>query len=83
MPFGFRNCPATLHRSLDLIRSVFRYKTCLVYLDDVLIFSRKLENHIKHVDEVLPLFENACLPKSLHLPVLPQALGLPQSRAST
>lgn len=30
-------------------------KTSLVYFDDVLIFSRKLEDHTKHFDEVLTL----------------------------
>ena len=59
MPFGLRNAPATFQRSLDLILSGVRFKTCLVYLDDVLIFSRQQEDHIKHVDEVLTLLENA------------------------
>lgn len=46
MSFGLRNAPATFQR---IIPSSARFKTCLVYLDDALIFSRKLEDHIKHV----------------------------------
>lgn len=56
MSFGLRNAPATFHRSLGLPR--VRVKTFLVYLDDFLMFSRKLEDHLKHIDEVLTLLEN-------------------------
>lgn len=44
---------------MDLILSGVRFKTFLVYLDYMLISSRKLEDHIKHVDEVLTLLKNA------------------------
>lgn len=59
MPFGLSNAPATFQRSLDLILFGVRFKTCPIYLDDLLIFSRKLEDCIKHVDEVLTVLENA------------------------
>ena len=53
MPFGLTNAPASfqayandcLHDFLDLF--------CVVYLDDVLIFSETLEEHISHVKQVL------------------------------
>ena len=38
MPFGLRNAPATFQRALDIIQSGVRWKTCLVYMDDVVIF---------------------------------------------
>lgn len=44
---------------MDLNLSGVCFKTCLVYLDDVLMFSRKLEGHIKHVGEVRTLLGNA------------------------
>ena len=34
-------------------------KTCLVYLDDVIIFSKNVDEHIQHVDEVLTILRNA------------------------
>ena len=54
MPFGLTNAPATFQRGLDMVLSKYKWKTCLVYLDDVIIFSRSVEEHIQHVDEVLP-----------------------------
>lgn len=44
---------------MELIISGVRFKACLGYLYYVLIFSSKLEDHIKHVYEVLTLLENA------------------------
>ena len=40
MSFGIRNAPATFQRALDIILSGARWKTCLVYIEDVVIFSR-------------------------------------------
>lgn len=48
MPFSLRNALVIVQRSLDLILSRVRFKTCMFYLNDVLIFLRKLEDHIKN-----------------------------------
>lgn len=56
-----RNAPATFQRRLDLILSSVRFKTCLVYLNDVLIFSGKVEYYIQKVDEVFTLLENSAV----------------------
>lgn len=61
-----RNAQATFQSSLELILSVVKFKTCLVYLDDVLIFSRKFEGHSEHVDEVHKLLENAGVLLKIH-----------------
>ena len=53
MPFGLRNAPTTFHRALDIILSVVRWQTCLIYLDDVIVFSKNADTHVRHVDEVL------------------------------
>lgn len=36
-----------------MILAKFKWKTCLVYIDDIIIYSKTVEEHIKHVDEVL------------------------------
>jgi len=37
--FGLTNSPATFQRALDIILSGMTWKSCLVYLDDVIFFS--------------------------------------------
>ncbi len=59
MPFGLTNAPATFQRALDLVLSKFKWQTCLVYLDDVIIFSKDVESHVKHVDEILSCLKQA------------------------
>ena len=53
MPFGLTNAPASFQRALDFILTQFKWKSCLVYLDDVIIYSKTIEEHIRHVDEIL------------------------------
>jgi len=40
MPFGLKNAPATFQRALDIILSGVKWQSCLVYLDDVIIYSK-------------------------------------------
>ena len=58
MPFGPKRAPATFQRALDIILSRVRWQICLVYLDDVIIFSRTHE-HAHHLDTVLSLLRTA------------------------
>lgn len=53
MPFGIANAPATFQREMQ---RVFRERldvSVLVYIDDILIFSRNAEEHAEHVEWVL------------------------------
>ena len=53
LPMGLCNAPATF---MQLMNDTFRDlldKTVLVFLDDILIFSKTREEHIQHVREVL------------------------------
>lgn len=52
VPFGFRNAPAFFQRMMDQILSPFKWKNCLVYLDDIIIFSETFEQHLKDVEQV-------------------------------
>lgn len=42
MPFGLCNAPATFERMMDSILRGLKWKTCLCYLDDIVIFPRTL-----------------------------------------
>ena len=59
MLFGLRNAPATFQRVLDIILSGLRWQTCLIYLDDVIVFSKDTNEHVAHVQEVLTLLRSA------------------------
>ena len=57
MPLRLTN--ATFQRAMDILLSPFRWKSCLVYLDDIIIFSKYWEEHNVHVDEILSVVEKA------------------------
>ena len=59
MPLGLTNAPATFQRTLDIVLSSFKWRSCLVYLDDVVLFSKDVKTHIRHVDEVLGALQSA------------------------
>ena len=52
MPFGLRNAPATFQRFVDITLSGLTWKTCLVYLDDIIVFSKTPAEHMAHLDAV-------------------------------
>jgi Reverse transcriptase (RNA-dependent DNA polymerase) len=52
---------------MDIIISVIKWKTCLIYLDDVIIFSSSHDMHLKHVKEALNLLGKAGLSLKLKL----------------
>jgi Reverse transcriptase (RNA-dependent DNA polymerase) len=53
MPFGLTNAPASFQAYANDCLRDFLDLFCVVYLDDVLIFSDTLEEHITHVKQVL------------------------------
>lgn len=59
MPFGLTNAPATFQRALDIILSGLKWQMCLVYLDDVIVFSKTAEDHVRHLDLVLTRLRKA------------------------
>ena len=59
MPFGLRKAPDTFQRALGIILSGLRWQTCLIYPDDVIVFSKDTNEHVAHVDEVVTLLRSA------------------------
>jgi len=53
MTFGLRNAPSTFMRLMNEMLKEYIGKFVIVYLDDILIFSRTREEHLQHVRKVL------------------------------
>ncbi|SLM34248.1 gag polymerase env [Lasallia pustulata] len=53
MPFGLTNAPATFQAFIDKALGEFLDITCVVYLDNILIFSKDESDHEEHVRQVL------------------------------
>jgi len=53
MPFGLTNAPAQFQAYMNQALAGLIDITCIVYLDDILVFSDNEEDHIRHVKEVL------------------------------
>jgi len=59
MSFGLTNAPAMFQRALDLILSGVKWQSCLIYLEDVIVYSKTEGEHIGHVNHVLRLLRGA------------------------
>lgn len=52
MPFGLKNAPATMSRAMDKIFAKQNRKSCLVYLDDLITFSKDFDSHYNNLSEI-------------------------------
>jgi hypothetical protein len=52
MPMGLKNSPSTFQRVMDNVLKDLQNTICLVYLDDIIIFSTSLQEHIINLEKV-------------------------------
>ena len=53
MPFGLCNAVATFQRLMDLALTGLNYDICLAYLDDIILHSKTLEEHLQRLEVLL------------------------------
>jgi Reverse transcriptase (RNA-dependent DNA polymerase)/RNase H-like domain found in reverse transcriptase/Integrase zinc binding domain/Chromo (CHRromatin Organisation MOdifier) domain/gag-polyprotein putative aspartyl protease len=58
MPFGLTNAPATFQSTMNTILAPVLNKFALVYLDDILIYSKTAAEHEEHLRAVLQILKD-------------------------
>ena len=61
MPFGLCNAPATFQRAMDKIFRKERDSHIIPYFDDIIIFSKSYDEHLRHLDQALSKIKAAGL----------------------
>ena len=61
MPFGLVNAPATFQRIMSRVFREEMFKSIVCYLDDILIFSNTIEEHMNMIGKVLERLINVGL----------------------
>ena len=61
MPFGLCNAPATFQRLMENCFGDINMQSCLIYLDDIVVFSRTFEEHVERLSLVFERLAEAGL----------------------
>jgi len=61
MPFGLNNVPTTFQSCMNHVFNKQLRKYFLVFFDDLLIYNKTWEEHLKHEDEISGIMEKQSL----------------------
>ena len=61
MPFGLTNTPATFQQLMEACLGDLNLHWCIIYLDDIVIFSKDLISHLERLEAVFQKLEKAGL----------------------
>ena len=59
MPFGYKKGPCIFQHIMQNVLAPFLWIFALVYIDDIVIFSLTLEDHISHPNQVFKAIEDS------------------------
>lgn len=65
LPFGLKNAPAIFQRMIDDVLREYIGKICYVYIDDIIIFGKTEEEHLKNVETIFNKLEKCNLKVNL------------------
>ena len=54
MPFGLANAPTTFQHLMKMILNGIEWNSVLVYLNDVIVYARTFNDHLRNIDWMLP-----------------------------
>lgn len=63
MPFGLKNVPRMFEHAMDIIFSSVKWQFTIVFLYDIVIFSRAPDEHINHDRQVQMLLNGGVILK--------------------
>ena len=61
MPFGLCNAQASFERLMETVLRGLQFKTCLIYLDDIILFGKTFEEMVDNLSKVFNRLETAGL----------------------
>ena len=61
LPYGHTNSPVTFMRAMHEVLRKHLFKTCIVYVDDIIVFSRNVTEHLLHLREIFQCIAKAGL----------------------
>lgn len=61
LPFGLKNAPAIFQRMIDDVLKEYIGRICYVYIDDIIVFGKSIEEHLKNVGIVFDRLADANL----------------------
>ncbi len=70
MPMGISNAPPSFQRLMELVLRGLHWSVCLIYLDDIIVYSADFPQHLQHLREVFQRFRTTGLklkPSKCHL----------------
>ena len=59
MPFSLNNADSMLQCMMEMALQALQWITCLIYIDDLIVFGKNFQDHIYRVEEVLERIEAA------------------------